>query len=115
MHRRCASGTVLVGKTARMSGFPSASISDNCQAKGLRCSVGDLVMNCETCGQVVACCVEEGELFAVVDELHELSKLSQQSGLWTPIAIRQVWRAAELSEVAAWQANADGTFLVVRM
>ena len=105
----------LVGHVARMGRFPSASISDNCQVKELRCSVGDFVMNCETCGQVVACCVEEGEIFVVADELQELSKLSQQSGVWAPIASRQVWRAAELSEVAAWQANADGTFLIVRM
>ena len=105
----------LVGKTASTRDFPNAAISDNCEVKGFRCSVGDLVFCNEDCGKVVACCVEAGELFVVVDELQQATKWSHHSGRWSPLARRHVWRADCLSEAAAWQRMPDGNFVVVRM
>ena len=109
-------GCGLLGRTAPFPEMPTATVADSLEVGGFRCSVGDLIFRGEECAQVVACCLEAGALFAVVDVLVLQSALSAHSGVWSAAgAARAVWSIAEVAECAAWKQSAGSEFTVVRL
>ena len=117
--RRCQSGTFAHCSMGRTRDFPDlqgAFVSDAMDFGGIRAAVGDFVFNGDDeCGNVVACALEQGELFALVDLWSKVSIVSPHSAIWTPAGRRCVWSVSNISECSAWLHRPNDEVLVVRM
>ena len=108
-------GCGLVGQTFHPPSNPDMAISDRMDVGGMRISVDDFVAHGHRVGRVVACCVEDQDLFVIVDLWRRVSDLSQHSAKWAQSGSRAVWRAVNLMEVLAWQSGSDGAMTIVIM
>ena len=120
-HARRASETTmhstLIGKSAPFPGLANAFIADHVDMNGLRVSVGDYVFHgIDTLGQVIACCIEEGEFYVVAEALTFLARLSPSSSRWSRLTTHRMgWKACELNECLAWQCSPGSSVVVLRM
>jgi len=119
-HSRTAStslaGAGLVGATAGMPGAPGAWLSDHVESStGVKAAIGDVVSRGAYMGTVVACCMEDGDLFVVVDVFSKDVDLSQNAAVWSAAGVRQVWNATEISECVCWQIAATGQLTALWM
>ena len=109
-------GGGLLGKVAPFPQLPSALVSDKLELGGFRAAVGDYVFCNEELGVVVACCIDDSELFLVVDVAQRVTNHSVHSSTWSVRAPRrQVWRVADTTECATWLHRHDDEVVAIHM
>ena len=106
----------LHGRTTSSSMFQGATIADSMELGGFECAVNDVVFLGESCAYVVACALESGKLYAIVDEMVLKRELTHHSGVWTTAgASRKIWRLEDMCECVAWRSGGENEVEVVRM
>ena len=95
----------LLGRTAKLLGFPDVLLADHLDLQGFCVAVDDYVFYGNVgFGQVLACCIEGDMFFVIAKPMRKVSDLSSTSSRWTNLgAERAVWRATVLSECVAWK------------
>ena len=118
-HARRASEAVYaqgaMGRSHPFPGLPGAFVSDSLELAGARMSVGDFVARGDGLGSVVACALDEGELYVVVDVWKREEKLTLHSARWVGAGAREVWKASETTECLAWQIVGEARAVVIAM
>ena len=90
--------------------FPNcaAMVSDSLKFKGRQISVGDIVFqSANDAGKVIACAMENDELFVVVELMDFLENVSLQSAKWQSTNVRAVWGVNSLQLAFAWYNDLD--------
>ena len=80
--QECLPGCGLLGRAAALPSIPGVLLSDRMEIQGLTFSVGDFVAHGSQLGCLVACCLEAGDLFGVVNLWTKVEQLSQHSSKW---------------------------------
>ena len=109
--RREGDGDGLVGRTAPWHG---ATVADRMRVWGVPVAVDDVVSVGEQCGQVAACCLDDGHLMALVQPMTVSLAVSQHCILCRPEGGLAAWPATELRLALAWRSRPDGLVMVVR-
>jgi hypothetical protein len=104
----------LSGRTSILPECPSARIASSLVQGGLQISVGDFAFHGDSMGSVVACCLEFGCLYVIVDKFEFLRRLSAHSGVWRRGAAREVWHVAAVELALCWSAEGSD-FVVLRL
>ena len=104
----------LLGMTAPMPGVPGARVADRFEVAGIEIRVGDVVVYGEDPGIVVACAVEGGEVFAVVNALTKISSITATVGRYKESVHSEVWPALSCAPAVARRCEDDLCMVVVR-
>ena len=116
--RKCEGATFahcMLGKSCPL-GLETADVSDTMELRGARATVGDFVSHGDSdMGCVVACALEDGQLFVVVDAWDKVRDVSLHSALWRCGGRRLVWHFEAVIECLAWQEQPADEMLVIRM
>lgn len=107
-------GDGLVGRTARLQGYPGALVADKVSVHGFDVRVDDVVMRGAQPATVVACAAEGLDLFLFVDPMAEVAQITPHAGQYRPTCEVCLWRALDVVSCLAWRIDADGSVLVVR-
>ena len=78
-------------------------------------TAGDIVLQGDMVGLVVACCLEDGTLMAIVEAMDKVGEPSKHSGLWRPAGRHAIWAASSLEQAVAWYQTDDGALVVIRI
>ena len=103
----------LVGRTAPLPKYLEATIGNRLVHQGLHISVGDMVFAGDAMGCVAACCMQDGMLYMVVEEMLFHRQATKRSTIWQrPAAMSlKVWCADRLNLAVAWSAKDPITVL----
>ena len=104
----------LLGRTAEMPGVEGVVVADRLSYCGMRITAGDVVFRGESAGLVVACLVEDRQLFAMVDVWRHCRVLSLHSAVWDETNCQDVWRVCSLQVSLAWYSIGDRSWVVLR-
>ena len=109
-------GCGLLGKTVSAPFDPDVLLSDHMEVGGKTISVGDVVAHGHDVGRVMACCIADQDMFAIVERWQRISDLTPHSSTWDRRgSVRTVWRAADAQECLAWQEARNHTVTVIFM
>ncbi len=110
--REATFGSGLVGKTAMVS--DGLWVARHMNIVGFTVSLEDIVLRgSDSAGIVLACCLQDGTLAAVVDVLSLTRQVCRHAKAWKLAGRREVWLATDLEQCLAWYPAGDGSWVVV--
>jgi hypothetical protein len=104
----------LHGNLVAVPNCPGIVVGTSLTVFGIVVSVGDVIVRAAQCGLVSACCVDNGELFAIVEALVEVGRQAAHARLWRRVGRQEVWPAEEVEHCIAWYAEGDSWVVVER-
>ncbi len=90
---------LLDASVAPVPGYPSAVLADNMQVRGMHISVGDVVLNGTSAGQVLACIQEGDSFFCIAQRMTMLERITPESFTFSVTDERVVWSALRVERV----------------
>lgn len=108
-----ACGDGLRGDRGSLVEFPSARVADSLVYGQLRLKTGDLAQHRRGTGLILACALEDGALFVIVNRLDKVQELSPHCSKWRHQPGFDVFDIAGVTTPLAWQEMPDDTVLVI--
>ena len=105
--------TGLIGRTSKLDEAPQVLIGEKAMIHSFMVSTQDVVMRGLQAATVVACAVDEGELFFFVTPMTQVEEVTTFARKYRPTARLAVWQAAQVQQCLAWRVFADGLVLAV--
>ena len=107
-------GDSLLGKVAALPGYPNVQVADKMKLFTLQLAIDDVILRGESAGIVIACACEGGVLFAIVETMVRITRLSDHASACKPTGVHEVWLASEVEHSIAWYGRPDGSWVVIR-
>jgi hypothetical protein len=107
-------GDSLLGKVAALPGYPNVQIADKMAIFTMQVAIDDVILRGEAAGIVVACACEGGLLYAIVQTMLRVARVSSHASAFQPTGGHEVWLASEVEHSIAWYGRPDGSYVVIR-
>ena len=104
----------LIGRTASLDGT-DAEVADSMKVRGVYIAVGDIVFCGDCAGLILACAIEHGRFFAIVEGMTLVRQFTENSVVLRKSGARAVWDAASLYPAEAWYLIENQDWAVLRL